>query len=71
MLPTRASAARRHGGMTMRAFLLGLGVGTGALCRPGRRRPAGRTPLDILRERLARGAIDTREFEVRRRALSG
>lgn len=28
-----------------------------------------RTPLDILRERLARGEIDVAEFEERRRAL--
>ncbi len=30
---------------------------------------SGRTPLDILRERFARGEIDRDEFEERRRAL--
>ncbi len=31
--------------------------------------PAGRTPLDILKERFARGDIDKAEFEERRRTL--
>jgi putative membrane protein len=31
--------------------------------------PPARTPLDILKERLARGEIDVAEFEERRRAL--
>ncbi len=31
--------------------------------------PLGRTPLDILRERFARGEIDKDEFEDRRRLL--
>ncbi|WP_430702157.1 SHOCT domain-containing protein [Mesorhizobium captivum] len=33
------------------------------------RSPASRPPLDILRERFARGEIDKDEFEERRRAL--
>jgi putative membrane protein len=31
--------------------------------------PSARTPLDILKERLAKGEIDVAEFEERRRAL--
>ena len=31
--------------------------------------PPGRAPLDILKERFARGEIDTEEFEERRRVL--
>ena len=40
----------------------GRGGGTGS--------PPGRTALDILKERYARGEIDTQEFEERRRVLS-
>ena len=32
--------------------------------------PSGRTPIDILKERFARGEIDKEEFEERRRLLS-
>jgi putative membrane protein len=32
--------------------------------------PGGRTPLDVLQERFARGEIDRVEFEERRQALS-
>mgnify|MGYP003674007161 CR=1 FL=1 len=35
----------------------------------GRPQAPGRTPLDILRERFARGEIEREEFEERRRAL--
>jgi putative membrane protein len=31
--------------------------------------PPGRTPIDILKERFARGEIDKDEFEERRRVL--
>jgi putative membrane protein len=31
--------------------------------------PGARSPLDILKERLARGEIDIAEYEERRRAL--
>ena len=38
---------------------------------PERNAPAAKTALDILRERFARGEIDDKEFQERKRALSG
>ncbi|MBM3505542.1 MAG: SHOCT domain-containing protein [Alphaproteobacteria bacterium] len=46
-------------------WLGGAGPGTGSVS-PG---PPSRTPLDILKERFARGDIDQEEFEERRRVL--
>jgi putative membrane protein len=37
--------------------------------QPPQHLPPGRTPLDILKERFARGEIDSQEFEERRRVL--
>ena len=38
--------------------------------QPPHHAPPAQTPLDILRERFARGEIDKDEFEERRRVLS-
>lgn len=37
--------------------------------QPSHHTPPPRTPLDVLKERYARGEIDTEEFEERRRVL--
>ncbi len=55
------------------AIALAIGI-VRALLGPGnwetpRRMPPERTPLDILKERYARGEIDKEEFDQRRRVL--
>lgn len=52
------------------AVLLVRGLaGPGHPIQPSQPAPPSRTPLDILRERYARGEIDTQELEERRRVL--
>ena len=43
--------------------------GSGHLGGGGGPQPRGSTPLDVLKERYARGEIDTQEFEATRRVL--
>jgi len=63
------------GPLTMVVLLVAIVVAAVALVRwmvgighpvPG---PVGKTPMDILKERFARGEIDAKEFEDRRRYL--
>ena len=62
------------GPVMMGIFLVILVVAVVLLVRwlgvsPGHHASAGKTPLDILKERFARGEIDKAEYEERRRVL--
>lgn len=46
--------------------LVGWTTGSGSSSSP----PPGKTPIDLLNERYARGEIDRREFEEKKRDLS-
>ena len=56
-------------GIIAAAVLLVRWLGGGSMVPPPYS-PPEKAPLDILKERLARGEIDTREFEEKTRALS-
>ena len=59
-------------GPAMMLIFLAVCVALGYLMmRAGAGRPGQGRALDILRERYARGEIDQREFEERRRLLQG
>jgi putative membrane protein len=44
-------------------------LGAGGLGRPEHAKPTGKEPIDILKERFARGEIDKEDFEERRKLL--
>lgn len=52
------------GGIILLVVLLARGLG-------GRDAPSRQSPIDILQERFAKGEIDQKEYDERRRTLSG
>lgn len=58
-------------GPAMMLIFLAVCVALGYLLMHASRRPGDGRAIDILRERYARGEIDQREFEERRRVLFG